>query len=300
MWVFLNDRFVKRDEAKISVFDHGFLYGDGVYETLRSYNGRFLLSERHVARLRRSCNLIGLDLPIPEDQWSYLLTEALQRNGLVDASIRITISRGEGEMGIDPSLCGPPTVVILARPFVPYPLALRERGVRLDLVNIRRNPLTAQSPQIKSLSFLNNILAKQEAVRAGAFDAIMLNIEGFITECTTSNVFFVEAGELKTPSTECGILDGITREIVMTLGQEQEIQVKEGCYTPDMLLNADECFITNTGMEVMPVREVGNNPIGGGCPGPLTKLLSELFTKNLDRFLSNAIPKSNRSHNHDV
>ena len=285
MWVFLNDTFIEREHARISIFDHGFLYGDGVYETLRAYNGRFFLLERHLARLRRSCELIGLDCPVREEQWPPLLSELLGRNNLADASVRITISRGEGELGLDPSLCPRPTVAIVAKPFTPYPLHLLEQGVRLEWAETRRNPPSAQPPEIKSLSFLNNILAKREALRAGAFDALMLNIEGQVSECTTSNMFFALGEILRTPSADCGILEGITREVVMTLSREDHIRVEEGRYTPDELLAADECFITNTSMEVMPVRQVGEIMIGKECPGPLTKRLSQLFHENLERFL---------------
>jgi len=286
MWIFLNDTFVQQEQARISVFDHGFLYGDGVYETLRAYHGKFFLLERHVARLRQSCQLIGLVLPMPELQWSALLGETLRRNELTEASVRITISRGEGDLGLDPSLCSRPTIVILAKPFRPYPPSLKKDGVRLELVEIRRNPTSAQSPRIKSLSFLNNILAKQEALRMGSFDALMLNMEGYVSECPTSNVFFVKDGVIKTPSIDCGILEGVTREVVMWLSQEQGISLHEGRYKAQELLDADECFITNTSMEVMPVSQIGDKRIGPMCPGPLTAKLSHLFSENVERFLS--------------
>jgi branched-chain amino acid aminotransferase len=201
MWIFLNDRFVQEEQATISIFDHGFLYGDGVYETLRAYHGQFFLLERHLVRLRQSCQLIGLESPIPEKQLPALLAETLCRNEFAEAAVRITISRGKGELGMDPSLCPRPTIVIMAKPFGPYPPSFKKEGIRLELVEVRRNPISAQSPRIKSLSFLNNILAKQEALRRGGFDAIMLNVEGYVSECPTSNIFFVKDGEIKTPST---------------------------------------------------------------------------------------------------
>jgi len=286
MWIFLNDTFVPEDQASISVFDHGFLYGDGVYETLRAYHGKFFLLERHVVRLRQSCQFIGLDLPIPEKQWPTLLGETLRRNELAEASVRITISRGKGDLGLDPSLCPRPTVVIMAKLFQPYPPSFKKDGVRLEFVEVRRNPISAQSPRIKSLSFLNNILAKQEVLRVGGFDAIMLNIEGHISECPTSNVFFVKDGEIKTPSVDCGILEGVTREVVMMLGEEQGIPVHEGRYRTQELLEADECFITNTSMEIMPVSQIGDKRIGTGFPGPLTAKLCQLFHEKVERFLS--------------
>jgi branched-chain amino acid aminotransferase len=285
MWIYLNDQFVKKEQARISVFDHGFLYGDGVYETLRVYHGRIFLLERHLARLRRSCELIGLVLPIPENAWEAIITEMLIRNELEDASLRVTISRGEGELGIDPGLCPRPTVVVMARPVVSYSAQSREQGVRLQLVSVRRNPESAQSPQIKSLSFLNNILAKQEAIQAGAFDGLMLNMEGHVTECTTSNIFFVTNHRLHTPSVGCGILEGITREVVMALAAELKIDVEEGEYSPRDVLEADECFMTNTGLEVMAVSHIGADPIGQGTSGPITKVLWKAFQENLTRWL---------------
>jgi len=286
MWIFLNDTFVPEDQANISVFDHGFLYGDGVYETLRAYHGQFFLLERHLVRLRQSCQLIGLDLPIRDKQLPVLLEETLHRNELTDAAVRITISRGKGDFGLDPSFCSRPTMVIMAKPFRPYPSSMKKEGIRLEIVEVRRNPISAQSPRIKSLSFLNNILAKQEALRLGGDDALMLNIEGEVSECPTSNVFFVKDGKIKTPSVDCGILEGVTREVVIMLGEEQGLRFEEGRYGARELLEADECFITNTGMEIMPVSRIGARRIGRECPGPLTAKLSQLFQENVARFLS--------------
>ena len=285
MWVFLNDRFIEKEQARISVFDHGFLYGDGVYETLRAYQGRIFLLERHLARLRRSCDLIGLVPPVRDDAWVPIITGILSRNGLKDAGLRLTISRGEGEMGIDPGLCASPTVVVMAKAFVPYPARMREQGVRLQLVSVRRNPQAAQSPQIKSLSFLNNILAKQEAIQAGAYDALMLNMDGHMTECTTSNVFFVANRRLHTPSVDCGILEGITRDVVIELAGDLGIEVEEGAYAAEDLFQADECFMTNTGLEVMAISQIGEHSIGQGKCGPMTMELWRAFQENLERFL---------------
>lgn len=286
MWIFVNDRFVPKEEATVSVFDHGFLYGDGIYETLRAYGGRIFMLDQHLARLRRSGKLIGLEIPLPEKDWPALLQESLQRNGLTDAYLRITISRGEGEIGLDPNLCPRPTIVIIAKPFVPYPPHLYEEGVSLITVRTRRNPAAALPPQIKSLNFLNNILAKQEALRAGAFDGVMLNVDGYVAECTVSNIFFVSGGRLHTPAVACGILDGITREVVLTLAREHQIPVEEGKYLADALRQAEECFITNTSLEIMPVRELDRQLIGTGRPGPVVRKLRELFHASLPRFLT--------------
>lgn len=297
MWIYLNDRFVPKEDARISVFDHGFLYGDGVYETLRSYAGRFFLLAQHIGRLSRSADMIDLELPLAQHDWGRVLEEALQRNGLAsgptaaggepaDGYVRITISRGEGEIGLDPELCPRPTVVILTKPLSPPPERFYERGVGLKLVSVRRNSAAALPPQIKSLNFLNNILAKREASRAGAFDALMLNHEGAVTECTVSNVFFARHGRLHTPSLACGILEGVTRGVVIQLAAESGLAVEEGAFPPAALMEAEECFITNTSMEIMPVSEVDGKKIGKGLPGPLTAQLRESFRSNLSRFLT--------------
>jgi len=285
MWVYLNDCFVQKEHARVSVFDHGFLYGDGVYETLRAYQGRIFLWERHMARLRRSCELIGLDLPMHHEAWIPIIAELLVRNGLQDAGLRLTVSRGEGELGIDPSLCSNPTIVVMAKPVVTYTDQQRAQGKVLHLSSVRRNPELAQSPQIKALSFLNNILAKQEAVRVGADDALMLNMDGYLSECTTSNIFFVKNQQLYTPAVDCGILQGITRDVVIELADKLEVCVEEGRYTMELLLQADECFITNTGIEIMPVSRIGDCQIGQGKRGPLTGELRKVFTENLKRYL---------------
>ena len=286
-WVFVHDRFVRREEAVVSVFDHGFLYGDGIYETLRAYDRRIFMLRRHLARLVRSSRAIGLDLPIAGKEWPALLQEAMERNGLRDAYLRITVSRGEGDIGLDPALCRRPTVVIVALPFQPYAADVLQHGVDLSIVSIRRNHPTAISPQIKSLNFLNNILAKQEAIRAGAFDGLMLNTDGDVAECTTSNIFFVRSDRLCTPDVSCGILDGITREVVLMLAQEEPgaVAVEEGRYKPDALYQASECFVTNTSMEVMPVRSIDSRLIGQGTRGPVTERLQQTFRRELPRFL---------------
>ena len=289
MWIFLNDRFVKEEEAVVSVFDHGFLYGDGVYETIRSYGSRIFMRDQHLARLRRSADGIGLTIPISEDRWPTLLHEAMTRNDVGntrnDVYLRITISRGAGPIGLDPALCSTPTVVIVAKPLhSPSPEHYRV-GVKLIVAKTRRNLPSALPPQIKATNFLNNILAKREAIAAGAFDSILLNWESHLTECTVSNLFFVRAGRLCTPALACGLLDGITRSIVLSLAQEAQIPVDEGYFGIEAIYQADECFVTNTSMEVMPVTMVDGHPVGNGTPGILTQELHRLFIGNRIRFL---------------
>lgn len=288
MWIYLNHAFVPDKDAVISVFDHGFLYGDGVYETIRSYGPRIFMRDQHLARLVRSAEGIGLTIPIPMKAWPDILHEAMARNEVGthewDAYLRITISRGSGDIGLDPALCPSPTVVVMAKRLVAPAPHLYETGVKLIVASTKRNLPSALSPQIKSTNFLNNILAKREAIAAGSFDSILLNWEGHLTEGTVSNLFFVEDGCLRTPALECGLLDGITRAVTIQLAKELKIPVQEGHYTVDQLRRADECFVTNTSMEIMPVASVDARPVGNGNPGPLTIRLRERFIKMRERF----------------
>jgi branched-chain amino acid aminotransferase len=289
MWIFLNNRFVKRENAVVSVFDHGFLYGDGVYETIRSYGNRIFMRDQHLARLRRSADAIGLTIPIPEKDWPGLLHEAMERNGVgndrVDAYLRITISRGVGEIGLDPALCPVPTIVIMAKPLRPPARQQYEQGVSLIVARTRRNLPSALSPHIKATNFLNNILAKREAIAAGAFDSVLLNWQDHVTECTVSNVFWVKGEIVSTPSLDCGILNGITRDLVLTLAREGGLEIREGHFGIDALHQADECFLTNTSMELMPVTTFEHRPVGTGKPGPITHKLKTQFVVNRRRFL---------------
>ena len=288
MWIYLNDRFVQDKEAVVSVFDHGFLYGDGVYETIRSYGSKIFMRDQHLARLTRSADSIGLCIPISNDRWPVLLHEAMTRNDVghdgADAFIRITISRGTGDIGLDPALCPTPTVVIMTKGLNPPSPHLYQEGVSLITAKTRRNLPSALDPRIKATNFLNNILAKREAIAAGVFDSILLNGELHLAECTVSNLFFVQAGRLCTPSLDCGILDGITRDIVLSLAHDVQIPVEEGKFDLAALIRADECFMTNTSMEVMPVISVDSRKVGNGRPGPMTRRLHELFMASRRRF----------------
>ena len=287
MWIYLNNRFVKESEALVSVFDHGFLYGDGIYETIRSYGSRIFMRDQHLARLRRSAVAIGLE--IPDRDWPTLLHESMERNEVgnerTDAYIRITISRGSGDIGLDPDLCPNPTVVIITKPLKSPSAEQYREGVSLIVAKTRRNLPGALDPQIKATNFLNNILAKREALAAGAFDSVLLNWESHLTECTVSNLFFVRANRLCTPALSCGILDGITRSIILTLAREEEIPIQEGKFTSEDLYKADECFLSNTTMEVMPATALDGRPIGAGKPGALTQTLLRLFVANRTRFV---------------
>lgn len=284
MWIYLNDRFVPEDEAVVSVFDHGFLYGDGVFETLRAYRGRAFMLGEHLARLERSASRIHLTVPVGKERLADLVRESLERNQLREAYLRITVSRGAGEVGLDPALCKHPTLVIIAKPFQPYPDSFYSQGVSVVIAKTRRNLPEALPPQVKSLNFLNNILAKMEAQAAGAHEALLLNHQGDLTEGTTSNVFVVQGERLRTPAVECGILDGITRGLILRLARDLGIPAEEGRLTADDLFVADECFLTNTTQEVLPVTRVDDRSIGGGAPGAVTRRLHSSFRAGLDRF----------------
>ncbi|WP_175304603.1 aminotransferase class IV [Candidatus Nitrospira nitrificans] len=277
----MNNKFVTDEDAVISVFDHGFLYGDGVYETLRSYGPRIFMRDEHLSRLLRSAEAIGLTIPISMTSLADILHEAMIRNEVGteqrDAYLRVTVSRGTGDIGLDPALCPSPTVVVMANPLVPPASHLYETGVNVIIASTKRNLPSALSPQIKATNFLNNIQAKREAIAAGAFDSLLLNWEQHLTECTISNLFFALDGTLRTPALECGLLDGITRMVVIRLAGELNMHVEEGRYTVDQLFQADECFLTNTTMEIMPVTSIDRRPVGDGTPGPLTRKLREQF-----------------------
>jgi branched-chain amino acid aminotransferase len=283
MLIYLNGRFVPKDEARVSVFDHGFLYGDGVYETLRAYDGRLFLLRKHLARLKRSAAAVSLRLPLSLEQIGAALEKTLRVNKLRDAYVRVQISRGPGEIGLDPGLCAVPTVVITAKPFHDYPARCYEQGVAVSLVKTRRNHPSALPPAVKGTNFLNNILAKIEAIKAGAFEGIMLNVDGYVAEGTISNIFLVKNGVLATPGLETGILEGVTRGLVLRLARRLKIPVEEGLLRPAKFIAADECFITNTTMELMPVAAIDGKRVGNGTPGQVTRRLHREYCRAVAR-----------------
>jgi branched-chain amino acid aminotransferase len=286
MWIYLNTQFVSKEEAKISVFDHGFLYGDGVFETLRAYRGKVFMLNEHIARLEQSAARLHIPMPVKRSRLSAIVAESLEQNKLTDAYLRITVSRGQGEIGLDPALCKNPTLVVIAKPFEPYPESFYTDGVSVAVVQTRRNLPEALPPHVKSLNYLNNILAKMEATALGAYDAVLLNHQGEVTEGSTSNVFVALGGRLLTPAHDCGILAGITRNLVLRLARELEIPTEETRLTAADLPIADECFLTNTTVEVLPVTQVDGQKIGDGRPGEVTRRLHASFRDSLDRFLA--------------
>ncbi|MBI4685571.1 MAG: aminotransferase class IV [Nitrospirae bacterium] len=285
MNIYLNNRIVPASDAKVSVFDHGFLYGDGIYETMRAYNGAVFMLDAHIKRFFRSASMIELDIMRKRDSIKKAIYKTLSANSLKEAYVRLTVSRGHGAIGLDPALCKKPTFIIIAQELRQYPAVYYEKGVSLTIAKTRRNLKEAINPQIKSLNFLNNILAKIEAKKKNAYEAVMLNAKGYLTEGTICNVFFVAKEKnsevLCTPSTDCGILDGITRNIILDLAKKNGIAIKEGKFTKKNLYNASEVFITNTTMEVMPVSKIDNKKYASGY---ITKLLGTAYKEKVKSY----------------
>jgi len=268
----------------VSVYDHGFLYGDGVYETLRVYQGTAFQIDEHIERLFRSAAMIDLSIPKSQGAIKRAVYATLKANRHKEAVVRITLSRGEGPTGLDPALCSSPTFVIMSHLLRPYPEKYYKRGVKIAIVKTRRNYDRALNPQIKSLNFLNNILAGIEARKEGAVEGIMLNYKNFIAEGTVSNVFLIRDGVLCTPAVRAGILDGITRGLIIECAKELHMKVKEGRFRKEDLVAADEVFISNTTMEVMPVSTI-NDTIISSRPGSITKKLHRTYRKKINEYI---------------
>ncbi|MEW6003599.1 MAG: aminotransferase class IV [Nitrospirota bacterium] len=285
MFIWLNGKIVPAKEAKISVFDHGFLYGDGVYETMRVYDGVVFMLDEHLRRLYRSASLIGLTIPVEIDLLRISIYETLLANALKNAFVRLTISRGEGPIGLDPELCPRPTFVIIAQELREYPKAFYEKGISLIIPETRRNLKEAINPDIKSLNFLNNILAKIEAIKKDAYEVVMLNAFEKLTEGSISNLFFYKDDFLCTPSLESGILNGITRRVVIDLALREGLGVNEGEFTKEDIYSATEVFITSTTLEVMPVSRVDDQEY---VVGAITKLLHKAYREEVSAYVANA------------
>jgi branched-chain amino acid aminotransferase len=277
----VNGRISADRDAAISVFDHGFLYGEGIYETLRTYNGRPFLYDRHMRRLRRSADMIVLDLPFTDEELAAKIAEtmAAAQLGGAEAYIRVLVTRGIGELTYDPRATPAPSVVIIVKPNVDPPAEAFEKGVKVCLSPVMRNHPQSVNPMIKSNNLLNNALAMQEALRRGGTEAIMRNYRGELTECTQSNLFIVKDGTALTPPIEAGLLPGITREFVFEVGQDAGVRVRDQVLHDTDLLSADECFLTSTTKEIVPIVQVDDRRIGSGVPGPVTKTLLDAFRK---------------------
>ncbi|MBP7141539.1 MAG: branched-chain-amino-acid transaminase [Opitutaceae bacterium] len=279
MKIFLDGAWVDAAEAKISVFDHGLLYGDGVFEGIRLYGGNVFRLDQHLERLEYSAKAILLEMPWSRKELSEAVCETCRVNGLTDAYIRLVVTRGVGDLGLSPWLCRKPSIFIIADKIALYPAKYYAEGLEIVTVPTRRVNPAALSPAIKSLNYLNNILAKIEARQFGALEAIMLNDQGFVAECTGDNIFIVHKGRIITPAAQQGALKGITRDAVFDLARRLDIPVEEHDLTRYDVWNADEVFLTGTGAEVIPVVKLDGRQIGTGKPGPVFGRVLEAFRK---------------------
>jgi len=277
MKVYISGQFYDKAEAKISVYDHGLLYGDGVFEGIRAYGGKIFRLRQHLERLYNSAKAIWLEIPMSREDLARAIRQTLELNGLKDAYIRVVVTRGAGSLGLDPRKTSDPQVIIITDHIQLYPPEFYENGLEIVTVSTIRNHPNAVNPRIKSLNYLNNILAKIEAIQAGCQEALMLNHKGEVAECTGDNIFVVTRGVLRTPPLDAGILEGITRNAVIELAQRTGIAVREEALTRHDVYTADECFLTGTAAEIIPVVKCDGRIIGNGKPGPLTKQLRERF-----------------------
>jgi len=281
MVVYLDGKYVDSSEAKVSVFDHGLLYGDGVFEGIRIYKGNVFRLDEHLERLEMSCKALMLAMPLSRSEMSAAVCETCRQNKLADGYIRLVITRGAGDLGLAPWLCEKPTLFIIASKISLYPEEYYVNGLSIVTVPTRRIAPDALPPTIKSLNYLNNILAKIEAKQAGALEAIMLNAQGYVAECTADNVFVVHKGEILTPSASAGALKGITRSAIFDIAREQGIPMRESDLTRYDVWCADECFLTGTGAECIPVVKLDGRVIGTGKPGPVTAQVLECFRRKV-------------------
>ena len=277
--IYINGKFYDKEDAKISVYDHGLLYGDGVFEGIRSYGGKVFRLTEHIDRLWHSAKAIWLEMPISKPRMVKAIEDTLAANGIEDGYIRVIVTRGCGTLGLEPNRCADPQVIVIADRISLYPAELYEKGLEIVTVSTTRNHPAALSPRVKSLNYLNNILAKIEGMQAGCIEALMLNHKGEVAECTGDNIFLVRGGRLLTPPNEAGILEGVTRDAVIELAQGARIEVKEIPLTKHDVYIADECFLTGTAAEVIPVVKVDSRVIGDGAPGPITRDLNSRFKK---------------------
>jgi branched-chain amino acid aminotransferase len=288
MIVYLNGRFVGEEDAKISVLDHGFLYGDGVFEGIKAYSGRIYALDEHVDRFYESARCIQLELPLSRDEMKEAILETVRRNHLRDAYIRPVASRGKGALGLDPRSCPKATVVIIVDAETRHPedtggKPLSQKGIRVITAAFRRNGPDVLSPRVKSTNYLNNIMAKLQANAAGVQDAIFLNGQGFVSELTGDNLFIVKRSRVITPPLWFGILDGITRRAILRIAREAGLEAVEEPLTLHDLYTSDECFCTATRIEVAPIVWVDGRQIGSGTPGPVTDQLTKAFLEKATR-----------------
>lgn len=277
--VYINGEFVPPEEASVSVYDHGVLYGDGVFEGLRAYDGKVFRLAAHVRRLYESAKAIWLEIPMPEATMVDAIDATVAASMLGDAYIRVLVTRGIGSLGLDPDECSNPQVIIIVDSIALYPDELYKNGLEIVTVSVTRSHPAALNPRIKSLNYLNNILAKIEGLQSGCIEALMLNHKGEVAECTGDNIFLVRDGVLLTPPADAGILEGVTRAAVIELADAAGIRVQQVALTKHDVYIADECFLTGTAAEVIAVVKVDSRSIGDGTPGPITRDLEERFHK---------------------
>jgi branched-chain amino acid aminotransferase len=275
--IYIDGEFFPQSAAKISVFDHGLLYGDGVFEGIRFYNGRIFRLEEHTKRLFESARSIGINIPMTPEEMNLATSATVAKNGLRDGYLRTLVTRGVGPLGLNPYQCPKPSVIIIASTISLYPQEKYEKGLQLITCATRRPNSAALSPQVKSLNYLNNIMAKIEAIQAGCEEGVMLNDQGFVAECTGDNIFVVKDGEVYTPTISSGSLNGITRMAVMQLLREMKIAVHEVTMTRHDIYTADECFLTGTAAEVIAAVNYDRRDIGTGKPGVLTQQVIAKF-----------------------
>ncbi len=277
MLIYIDGEFLPEAEAKVSVFDHGVLYGDGVFEGIRSYNSRVFKLDEHLQRLYDSAKSIMLQIPIPIETMKETVLETLRRNHLTEGYIRLIVTRGVGDLGLDPDKCPKPSIIIIADKIALYPPKFYEQGLEIVTASVRRNYSEAINPRIKSLNYLNNILAKIEGKQAGAEEVLMLSADGYVVECSGDNIFYVKNDVLVTPPVHIGILEGVTRNSVIALAKTAGMQLKESVFTRHELYIADECFLTGTAAEVIPVVKIDRRVVGNGEPGNITEKLMAAF-----------------------
>lgn len=277
MKIYIDGEYYDKADARVSVFDHGLLYGDGVFEGIRVYRGKVFKLKEHLDRLYRSAKALLLDVPVRKEEMENAVLDAVERNEKKEGYIRLIVTRGEGPLGIDPMSCERSTVIIIVADIQLYPEEYYKKGIQIITASSRRIPSDCLDPRIKSLNYLNNILAKIEARKAGCLEAVMLNREGLVAECTGDNIFTVRNNELFTPAPHHGALDGITMQTVMEVAESLGIKIHETALTRYDLYNADECFMTGTGAEIIPVIEIDGRPVGDGSPGVVTQKVTKGF-----------------------
>ena len=271
MQIYIDGGFYPESEAKVSVFDHGLLYGDGVFEGIRFYSNKVFRLEQHMERLYKSAAAIGLTIPLDHASLTEALLETIRRNELTDGYVRLVVTRGKGDLGLSPWNCPKPSIIIIAAKITLYPAESYEKGLKVVTCATRRIAHGALSPMVKSLNYLNNIMAKIEASHAGAGEGLMLNEQGLVAECTGDNIFIVSGGRITTPPISSGALAGVTRAVAIDIAREFGIQVFEPQITRYDIYTADECFLTGTAAEIIPAVELDSRPIGNGKPGPMTQ-----------------------------